>query len=115
MQLFLSHASASKARVRRIVAQLPKHVEAWLDQDELSPGHRFGRHIETAIAEECDFLIVFVDAAALASDWVRREVAAGLAREADLDRPFVVPVLFDDVAARIGEVGDLADRLYLQA
>ena len=115
MQIFLSHASASKARVRRIVERLPKHVDIWLDQDELSPGYVFGRHIETAIGEDCDFVVVFVDAAALASEWVAKEVAAGLRREVDLDRPFVVPVLLENVFDRIGDLGPLADRLYLQA
>ena len=115
MQIFLSHASPSKERVRRIVERLPKHVDCWLDQDELSPGYRFGRHIESAIAEHCDFLIVFIDEAALGSEWVKRETAAGLRRENDLDRPFVVPVLLEDVRDRIGEIGELTDRLYLEA
>ncbi len=115
MQIFLSHASPSKMRVRRIVERLPKHIDCWLDQDELSPGYRFGRHIETAIAEECDFLIVFVDEAALNSDWVRRETEIGLQREADLGRPFVVPVLLADVRAQISQIGPLADRLCLDA
>lgn len=115
MRLFLSHASPSKPRVRRIVERLPRHIDCWLDQDELSPGYRFGRHIESAIAEECDFLIVFVDEAALESEWVRREAEAGLRRESDLGRPFVVPVLLADVYPRIGEIAPLADRLYLSA
>ncbi len=115
MKIFLSHASPSKARVRRLVAGLPRHVDLWLDQDELSVGYRFGRHIESAIAEECDFMVVFLDEAALASTWVKKEVALGLQREADLDRSFVIPVLLDDVFARIAEVGPLGDRLYLQA
>lgn len=115
MQIFLSHASPSKDRVRRIVEQLPKHVDCWLDQDELSPGYRFGRHIESAIAEHCDFLIVFIDEAALASEWVKRETAAGLRRENDFGRPFVIPVLLADVRDRIGEIGELTDRLYLEA
>lgn len=113
MKLFLSHASAAKPIVRRIVERLPKHVDCWLDQDELSPGYQFGRHIESAIAEECDFLIVFIDGPAFESEWVRHETAAGLRREADLGRPFVVPVLLADVQARIGEIGALEDRLYL--
>ena len=115
MQIFLSHASTSKTRVRRIVERLPKHIDCWLDQDELSPGYRFGRHIESAIAEECDFLIVFVDEPALSSEWVRRETGIGLQREADLGRPFVVPVLLADVRAQIGRIGPLSDRLCLDA
>ena len=115
MKIFLSHASESKPRVRCIVERLPKHVDCWLDQDELSPGYRFGRHIESAIAEDCDFLVAFVDEAALASEWVRKEIALGLQRERDLDRAFVIPVLLADVRGRLDEVGPLGDRLYLES
>lgn len=115
MKLFLSHASESKPLVERIVLSLPDHVKRWLDKTELSAGHRFGPHIEAAIAEECDFLIAFLDEHALARDWVPREIALGLRREADLRRSFVLPVLLQDVRARVAEVGDIADRLYLPA
>ena len=115
MKLFLSHASESKPLVIRIVQGLPSHVQHWLDQTELSTGYRFGGHIETAIAEECDFLIAFLDDNALARDWVPREIALGLRREADLRRTFVLPVLLQDVRQRLAEVGPIGDRLYLQA
>lgn len=116
MKIFLSHASTSKPRVRRLTASLPAHVERWLDQDELATGQKFGQHIEAGIKNECDFLLVFVDAAALASEWVRREVALGLQRQRDLQRPFVLPVLLDDVRERLHEIGLAADQwLYLDA
>ncbi len=112
MHLFLSHQSCSKQRVRRIAQGLPPHVSWWLDQDEMPPGSVFPRHIEDAIAQKCDFLIAFLDVRALDSEWVRREVALGLRREADLQRTFVIPVLLQDVRARLQEL-DLAERLYL--
>lgn len=115
MKIFLSHASENKALVRRISTLLPAHVDVWLDKNELATGVRFGDHIEDAIDGECDYLIVFVDAHALASDWVRREVELGLRREADLKRTFVLPVLLQPVGDEIGKLGPLADRLYLEA
>lgn len=116
MKIFLSHASASKPLVRRLTEALPPHVERWLDQDELSTGQKFGKHIEAGIRLECDFLIVFIDEAALASDWVQREVGIGLERQRDLQRPFVLPVLLGDVRVRMHEIGLPADEwLYLDA
>jgi hypothetical protein len=116
MKIFLSHASESKPRVKRLTAGLPKHVEPWLDESELATGHKFGQHIEAAIRSECDFFLVFIDEAALASDWVKREVALGCERHRDLQRTFVLPILIGDVAPRMGELGLPADEwLYLDA
>jgi len=115
MKVFLSHASQSKDRVRRISDAFPRHVEAWLDQDELPPGSQLALRIEQAIQEECDFVIVFVDADALASAWVKREVDLALQRKADLKREFLLPVLLEDVGDRLGELGPLQDYIYLRA
>ena len=116
MKIFLSHASESKPRVRRIAEMLPRHVEAWLDQDELAAGRKFPDIIERAIRLQSDFTVVFVDAQALDSEWVRREVDLALRREVDLQRPFVIPVLLGDVAQRLHELGfDPGQRLYLDA
>lgn len=115
MQLFLSHASESKELVRAIAERLPTHVGVWLDQDEMAAGERFGKRIEDTIAESCDYLVVFLDTAALAREWVPREVAWGLDREQSLGRPFVIPVLLEDVRSRLHELPQIADRLHLLA
>jgi hypothetical protein len=116
VKVFLSHASESKPLVRRLTDGLPKHVERWLDAEELATGHKFATHIEAGIRNECDFFLVFIDEAALASEWVRREVALGRERHRDLQRPFVLPILVGDVEARMGELGLAADEwLYLDA
>lgn len=116
MKIFLSHASPSKPLVKRLTDPLPRHVERWLDQEELATGQKFARHIEAGIRSECDFLIAFIDAAALDSEWVRREVALGIDRQRDLQRPFVLPVLIGDVRERLHEIGLPADEwLHLDA
>ena len=78
MKIFLSHASESKPLVRQLTEPLPAHVSIWLDRDAMAPGQRFDRRIRAAIERECDFVLVFVDEHALASDWVRQETAMAL-------------------------------------
>jgi hypothetical protein len=111
MRIFLSHASEAKPLVRRLTEKLPRHVEIWLDADELRLGQKFAAHIERGIRLESDFVLVFVDRHALASPWVQRETAMALQRGIDLQRPFVIPVLIDDVVARLGELGLASDQL----
>jgi hypothetical protein len=116
VKVFLSHANESKPLVRRLTDGLPKHVERWLDAEELATGQKFAQHIEAGIRNECDFFLVFIDEAALASEWVKREVALGRERHRDLQRTFVLPILVGDVHARMGELGLAADEwLYLDA
>ncbi len=116
MKIFLSHASESKPLVRRLTEPLPPHVAIWLDRDMMAPGQRFGPRIETAIRRECDFVLVFIDEYALASDWVKREAALALDRQAALQRTYVLPVLLQDVRPRMKELGiDPEEMLYLDA
>ena len=116
MKIFLSHASESKPLVRRLTEPLPPHVSMWLDRDMMGPGQRFGSRIQAAIDRECDFVLVFIDEHALASDWVRRETALALERQVALQRTYVLPVLLQPVGARMKELGiDPEDMLYLDA
>lgn len=114
MRVFLSHASESKPLVEALAAGLPGHVDRWLDRDEMAAGERFGNRIEDAIDEECDYLIACLDTAALAREWVPREVGWGLAREASLGRAFVIPLLLQDVREQLPTLG-LGDRLHVLA
>ena len=116
MRIFLSHASESKPRVVRLTEPLPAHVQIWLDRDALAAGQRFGPRIEAAIRRDCDFVLVFIDEHALASDWVKRETALALQRQADLQRTFVLPVLLQPLGARMKEIGiDPDEMLYIDA
>lgn len=116
MRIFLSHASESKPLVRRLTEPLPAHVSIWLDRDAMAPGQRFAPRIEAAIRNDCDFVLVFIDEHALASDWVKRESVLALQRQADLQRAFVLPVLLQPVGERMKALGiDPQDMLYLEA
>jgi hypothetical protein len=116
MKIFLSHASESKALVRRLTQALPSHVSVWLDRDAMAPGQRFAPRIESAIRNDCDFVLVFIDEHALDSDWVKRETALALQRQQALQRAYVLPVLLQDVGARMKVLGiDPEEMLYLEA
>ena len=115
MKIFLSHASECKARVRAIAAQFPGHVQVWLDANELATGARLPEHIGRAIDSECDYVLVFVDRHALASEWVRRETALALEREIDLNRPFMLPVLLEPLAEQLHLLGDIGERVWFDA
>ena len=116
MRIFLSHASEAQPLVIRLTEPLPPHVQIWLDRDALAAGQRFGPRIEAAIRRDCDFVLVFIDEHALASDWVKREAALALQRQADLQRAFVLPVLLQPLGARMKELGiDPEEMLYIDA
>ena len=116
MKIFLSHASESKALVRRLTESLPPHVSVWLDRDAMAPGQRFGPRIETAIRRDCDFVLVLIDEHALASGWVKREAGLALDRQRALQRTYVLPVLLQDVGAGMRQLGiDPEEMLYLDA
>ncbi len=116
MKIFLSHASESKPLVRRLTEPLPPHVSIWLDRDMMAPGQRFGPRIKAAIGRECDFVLVFIDEHALASEWVRLETALALERQVALQRTYVLPVLLQPLGARMKDLGlDPEQTLYLDA
>jgi hypothetical protein len=112
LKLFLSHASEDKPIVRRFRARFPDQVEGWLDEKELMLGERFPLSLEAAIREHCDFVLVFLSRAALSSEWVAKELAWALEREAELDPtvPYVVPVLLEPVGDDDDYPAALRDR-----
>lgn len=110
MKLFLSHASEFKPVVRAVCRYFPAHVNYWIDQDEIYAGTDFPVKIKNAILFESDFVVVFVDASALHSGWVAKEVALALKKEELLDRPFVVPVVFGGFLDNLDRIGLSKDR-----
>lgn len=111
--IFLKPRQRSKPLVLRLTEPLPPHVQVWLDRDALAAGQRFAPRIEAAIRRDCDFVLVFIDEHALASDWVKRETALALQRQADLQRAFALPVLLQPLGERMTELGiDGADALH---
>jgi hypothetical protein len=112
MKIFLSHRGRDKALVREFKRQLPAFLHVWLDEESLVWGGALTRSIRASIQTDVDFLLIFLDADALKSDWVRTELAWALEREVELDRTFVLPILLEAVPPKELPAG-LSDRLWL--
>ncbi len=118
MRVFLSHASADKSFVRAVQAALPPHVRTWLDVQELYAGHELRAELRQAVFDDTDYVVLFVSPRALDSEWVARELGWAIEREADLGRPFVVPVFLADTPAAAPAAGALApmwSRIHIRA
>jgi hypothetical protein len=93
MKIFLSHRSEHKQFVREFTSRLPAFVHTWLDEDALTWGDVFENELQSAIQADVDFVIIFLDADALESEWVKKELGWALAREQELSRTFVLPIV----------------------
>jgi hypothetical protein len=96
MKIFLSHRSEHKQLVREFKSRLPTFIHTWLDEDALTWGEDFGKTLQSAIQSDVDFVIIFLDADALESVWVKKELHWALAREIELSRTFVLPIVLDN-------------------
>jgi hypothetical protein len=95
--VFISHAGPDSDHALQLHRALcAVGVEARLDQIELHLGDNFIRWMNEA-ASESDYLLVLVSPNSLGRYWVETEWSAALAREADLRRTFVIPVVLPGV------------------
>lgn len=113
MKVFFSHSSRDKALVSAIKRNLPEHLAAWIDEHELLIGSDITDSIYRAIRSDVDFVVIFLGGDAIASEWVKRELAWALDREKELKRTFVIPVLLEDIWSRV-EPAAFQRRLYLR-
>lgn len=116
MRVFISHAWQDKP-LALALAQLPDFVDVWVDVRELLGGQTLDPTIVRAI-EDSHVFIVLLSRTALAKAWVAKEVEWALAREAQKDRVFVLPVLIEpgiDFTACEPPFAAFGERLYIDA
>jgi len=116
MRVFISHAWEDKPLALEL-AKLPDFVDAWVDVRELLGGQNLDPTITEAI-EDSHVFIVLLSHISIAKQWVAKETEWALAREAQKDRVFVLPVLIDagiDLAASPAPFGPFAHRLFIDA
>ena len=93
--MFLSYASADRARVEKLAAALEKRgVSLWWD-GKIAPGSVYARVIEAELAA-ADVVVVAWSRFAIESDWVRDEAAVGR------DSHRLVPLQLDDTDPPLG-------------
>ncbi|MCU1264131.1 MAG: hypothetical protein JWM21_449 [Acidobacteria bacterium] len=95
-KVFISHASADKSFVDRLVADLStRSIPVWYDKLDLRIGESVPGKINEGLAGAKYFLIV-LSKSAVNSSWVREELNAALMKQVSQGGTFVLPVLLED-------------------
>jgi TIR domain len=90
-EVFLSHAHQDAVFVRRLAEDLRHHnVPVWFSERNIVGAQQWMDEIGQAL-DRCDWLIVVLTPAAVASIWVKREVGFALNEQRYGDR--VIPLL----------------------
>jgi hypothetical protein len=94
--VFVSHSSTDTAVASRIAMGLEAlGYRSWYDEWELHGGDSIVDRIQKALSA-CDVLLVLLSPKSVASEWVKRELNAGLMRELNGHNVIVIPVLIED-------------------
>jgi len=93
--IFICHSSKDKSFVRKLADDLRSFgMPVWLDEWELLPGDSLADKIQDGLIAS-SWLLVILSKLSVKSQWVRRELNAGLAEELKRKDTFVVPVRVD--------------------
>jgi hypothetical protein len=96
LPVFLCHSSDDKVFVKRLALDLQRYsVQVWLDAWEIQVGESIIEKIGTGIRSS-GWLGLVLTRSSVASSWVSRELNAGLIRELEEERVFVLPLLADE-------------------
>jgi hypothetical protein len=95
-KVFVSHASADKPFVDRLVGDLAaRSIPVWYDKLDLPIGTSVPGAINTGLSDSKYFAIV-LSKASVASSWVREELNAALMRQVTNGGTFILPLLLED-------------------
>lgn len=95
-KLFISHASADKEFVDKLVKDLTgRGVDVWYDKFDIQLGDSVPGKINEGIADSKYFAIV-LSPASVTSKWVTEELNAALIKQISLSGTFLLPLMFKD-------------------
>ena len=96
MTVFISYSHRDRAFVDRLSLELLNHnVKLWRDEYQMSAGDSLTVRIRDAI-DRASFLCVAVSDRSIVSEWVRREIEAGLLRASAEVGLTIIPLLLED-------------------
>ena len=94
--VFISYSGKDRSFVERLATDLrSKGLYVWFDQWELKVGDSIVDKINAGLTSH-DYLIVVLSKASVRSQWVMKELNAGLMRELEERRVVVLPILVED-------------------
>ncbi len=95
-KVFISHSSADKRFVERLVADLAaRQIPVWYDKLDLRIGESIPGSINKGLADSKYFAIV-LSKAAIASKWVQEELNAATMTQVARGGTFLLPILIED-------------------
>jgi hypothetical protein len=94
---FMSHSTADKVFVAGWLEPKLRDLghHPWLDDHAIPPGAPIPSTVGEGM-QTCDFLILVLSKAALASDWVRREIDTWLMRDAKVGAYTLLPIRIEE-------------------
>ncbi len=96
MTVFISYSHRDHAFVDRLSLELLNHnIKLWRDEYQMSAGDSLTDRIRDAI-DRASFLCVAVSESSVASEWVRREIEAGLLRTSAEVGLTIIPLLLEE-------------------
>jgi hypothetical protein len=105
-KVFVSYNKADASFARQLATDLAERGFApWLDEWEVRPGDFITQRIETGLTESDAFVIV-LSPGAVASDWVKVELASAYHKSVSTGKPRIFPVLLEncDIPALLSDV-----------
>lgn len=97
MTVFISYSHKDQEFVDKLSIELLNHnVKVWRDEYKLTGGDSLTQRIRDAI-DQASFLCVALSDQGIASEWVKKEIAAGLLHEKEEAGFTIVPLRITDV------------------
>src|SRR5688572_13037977 len=94
--LFLSHSSQDKPFAERLAVDLVmRGIQVWYSEWEMKIGDSLVQKISNGI-DSSGWLLVVLSKSSIQSEWVRRELNAGLILELERRSVFVLPARIDE-------------------
>lgn len=95
--VFLSHSSIDKEKVRELVEQLRNEgIIVWFDEEQIKPGDSVFMKIEEGLAKS-RWIVLTLSRAAIQSGWVMAEVASKFHHEKWDGTTRIIPVLLEEL------------------
>jgi len=95
--IFLCHSSNDKPFVRKLADNLERFgLRVWLDEKDIKVGMSIRESIESGM-KNSDYLLIVLSKSSINKEWVKKELNAAFALEAEKKTNFILPVIVEKI------------------
>jgi hypothetical protein len=96
-QVFISHSSEDKPRVRKLANDLMREgISVWIDEAEIKIGDSILEKINQALLYS-DVVLALLSKNSIKSSWVRKEIETAFSKNLEGASSLIIPVLLDSL------------------